>query len=51
MQKMNCQEYVQNFWDGIQGACIASVSLWEIGVKIQKGKLNIALISLVQNKN
>jgi len=26
-----------------EGACIASVSLWEIGVKIQKGKLNIGM--------
>lgn len=26
-----------------KGACIASVSLWEIGVKIQKGKLDIGM--------
>ena len=25
------------------GACIASVTIWEIGVKIQKGKLNIGM--------
>lgn len=25
------------------GACIASVSIWEIGVKIQKGKLDIGM--------
>ncbi len=25
------------------GACIASVSIWEIGVKIQKGKLSIGM--------
>jgi PIN domain nuclease of toxin-antitoxin system len=27
----------------LTGACIASVTIWEIGVKIQKGKLNIGI--------
>lgn len=26
-----------------KGACIASVSIWEIGIKIQKGKLDIGM--------